>query len=139
VSVPGHTPPDRMVGAVMATGQKIPDASHPITITATPGTVRVTVGDTVVAESSAALTLQESTYPPVQYVPLADVDAAVITKTDSSSYCPFKGDASYYSVQAPDGTLTDAAWTYEDPYDAVAQIADHVAFYPNKVTVEVSD
>jgi uncharacterized protein (DUF427 family) len=122
----------------MTTGEKIPDASHPITITPTNGTVKVVAGETVVAESTASLTLQEASYEPVLYIPLADVDASVITKTDTSTYCPFKGDASYYSVTTPDGTVTDAGWTYEDAFDAVAEITSHVAFYPNKVTVTVT-
>ena len=115
-----------------------PTAEHPITIEPTPGRVVVRVGDTVVADSSQALTLQESTYPAVQYIPLADVDQTLLRHTDTATYCPFKGDASYYSVQTPDGaTVTDAIWTYEQPYAAVAEIKDHVAFYPDRAAVTV--
>jgi len=118
---------------------KIPDAAHPITVTPTPGRVQVVAGGSVIAESTASLTLQESTYPPVQYVPLADIDPALLTRTGTSTYCPFKGDASYFSVTTPDGTITDAGWTYDEAYDAVAEIKDHVAFYPDKVTVTVDE
>ena len=115
-----------------------PTAEHPITIEPTQGRVVVRVGDTVVADSSQALTLQESTYPAVQYIPLADVDQSLLRPTDTATYCPFKGDASYYSVQTPDGaTVTDAIWTYEQPYAAVAEIKNHVAFYPDRATVTV--
>ena len=115
-----------------------PTAEHPITIEPTQGRVVVRVGDTVVADSSQALTLQESTYPAVQYIPLADVDQSLLRRTDTATYCPFKGDASYYSVQTPDGaTVTDAIWTYAQPYAAVAEIKDHVAFYPDRATVTV--
>ena len=115
-----------------------PTAEHPITVEPTQGRVVVRVGDTVVADSSQALTLQESTYPAVQYIPLADVDQSLLRHTDTATYCPFKGDASYYSVQTPDGaTVTDAIWTYEQPYAAVAEIKDHVAFYPDRATVTV--
>ena len=114
-----------------------PTAEHPITIEPTAGRVVVRVGDTVVANSGHALTLQESTYPAVQYIPMADVDQSLLRRTDTSTYCPFKGDASYYSVQTPDGTATDAIWTYEQPHAAVSEIKDHVAFYPDRATVSV--
>lgn len=119
----------------MSREQKIPGPDHPITVTKNPARVTVKVGDTVVADTTAALVLQESNYPPVQYVPLADVDQSLLTATATSTYCPFKGDASYYTLTTPSGELTDVIWTYREPYDAVAEIADHVAFYPNKVEV----
>ena len=114
-----------------------PSAKHPITIEPTKGRVVVRIGDRVVADSRHALTLQESTYPAVQYIPIADVDASVLRRTDTSSYCPFKGDASYYSVQTPDGTVDDVIWTYEKPYAAVSEIADHVAFYADRAELTV--
>ena len=115
-----------------------PTAEHPITIEPTQGRVVVRVGDTVVANTDHALTLQESTYPAVQYIPLADVDQSLLRPSDTASYCPFKGDASYYSVETPDGaTVTDAIWTYEQPYAAVSEIKDHVAFYADRASVTV--
>jgi uncharacterized protein (DUF427 family) len=114
-----------------------PTAAHPITIEPTQGRVVVRIGDTVVADSRGALTLQESTYPAVQYIPMADVDQSVLRPTDTSTYCPFKGDASYYSVETPDGTVDDVIWTYQKPYAAVSEIADHVAFYANRAEVTV--
>jgi uncharacterized protein (DUF427 family) len=113
------------------------DASHPITVTPTPGRVQVVAHGSVIAESTSSLTLQESTYPAVQYVPIADIDPTLLARTDTSTYCPFKGDASYYSLTTPDGTVTDAAWTYDEAYDAVSEIKGHLAFYPNKATVTV--
>ncbi|RLV47505.1 DUF427 domain-containing protein [Nocardioides mangrovicus] len=121
----------------MTRGQKIPDEKHPITVTPTEGTVRVTIGDTVVAESTRSLTLQEADYPPVQYVPLADVDASLLSETATSTHCPYKGDASYYTVTTADGAVEDAGWTYHQAYDAVAEITDHVAWYPDKASVEI--
>ena len=123
----------------MSRPRLIPDEKHPITVTPTPGRVRVVSGDTVVAETSAGLTLREEGYPPVQYVPISDIEPAVLKRSDTTSYCPFKGDASYYSVQTPDGTIQDAGWTYEEPYDAVAHIRGYVAFYADNVTVAVGD
>ncbi|MFH5208304.1 DUF427 domain-containing protein [Antrihabitans spumae] len=116
---------------------RTPTADHPITVRPTGARVTVHVGDQVVADSTAALTLQEATYPAVQYVPLADVDAALLVRTDTSTYCPYKGDASYYTITTSAGDVVDAIWTYDQPYDAVADIAGHVAFYPSKVTISV--
>lgn len=110
-----------------------PGPDHPITITPTKGRVVVTVGGKVVADSRAALTLQESTYPAVQYVPLADVDTSLLERTATGSYCPYKGDASYYSIPAGGDQAVDAVWEYQDPREAVAEIKGHVAFYPNRV------
>ncbi len=115
-----------------------PSAAHPITVEPTRGRVVVRVGDQVVADSRHALTLQESTYPAVQYIPMADVDQGVLRRTDTATYCPFKGDASYYGVQTEAGEVVeDVIWTYEKPYAAVAEIADHVAFYPDRAEVTV--
>jgi uncharacterized protein (DUF427 family) len=122
----------------MARDVKIPDATHPITVRPTGSHVTVRVGGRTVAESDSALSLAEASYPVVQYIPLADVDQSLLRRTDSHTYCPFKGEASYYSVQTPDGhTETDLIWTYEQPYDAVAEIAGHVAFYGNRADITV--
>lgn len=113
-----------------------PSAAHPITITPTGTHVTVRIDGDIVAETDAALTLQESTYPPVQYIPLADV-VAQLTDSDTATYCPYKGDAGYYHVSVGEKTVDDAVWTYRDPYPAVAAIAGHVAFYPDKADVGV--
>lgn len=115
----------------------IPDETHPISVTPTGSRVVVTRGGQTIAETTEALTLQEASYPPVQYVPLADVDAAVLERTDHSTYCPFKGDASYYSLVGAGDRADNAVWVYEAPYDAVADIKDHVAFYPDQVEITV--
>ncbi|MGB3444062.1 MAG: DUF427 domain-containing protein [Actinophytocola sp.] len=117
---------------------RTPGPDHPITVEKNPARVTVRVGDQVVADSTAALVLQESNYPPAHYIPLADVDPALITPTDTSTYCPYKGDASYYTLVTEGGELKDAIWTYRTPYPAVAEIAGHVAFYPNKVEITQS-
>lgn len=112
-----------------------PTAEHPITVTPTGRHVVVRVHGEVVAETDAALTLQESTYPGVQYVPLADVVSSALRRSDTTTYCPYKGEANYYHVTTADGTVDDAIWVYEQPYDAVGSIAGHVAFYANKADV----
>jgi uncharacterized protein (DUF427 family) len=115
-----------------------PSAGHPITIEPTRGRVQVRVNGELIADTTAALVLQEATLPAVQYIPLADVAQDRLTRTDTGSYCPFKGDASYYSVTTSAGdTVEDAIWFYEHPYPAVAAIAGHVAFYPNKAEISV--
>lgn len=112
---------------------KIPGPDHPITIEPTPGRVVVTVAGKVVADSGAALTLREANYPPVQYIPLKDVDRALLQPTDHATYCPYKGDCSYYSIPAGGERAVNTVWVYKTPYDAVAPIKDHVAFYPSRV------
>ena len=115
-----------------------PSAGHPITIEPARGRVQVRVNGELIADTTAALVLQEATLPAVQYIPLADVAQDRLTRTDTGSYCPFKGDASYYSVTTSAGdTVEDAIWFYEQPYPAVAAIAGHVAFYPNKAEISV--
>jgi uncharacterized protein (DUF427 family) len=122
----------------MTRAAKIPDATHPITISPTGSRVSVRVGGVTVAESDNALSLAEASYPVVQYIPIGDVDQSLLQHTDTQTYCPYKGDASYYSVQMPDGqTETDLIWTYEQPYEAVGQIAGHVAFYQNRAEITV--
>jgi uncharacterized protein (DUF427 family) len=115
-----------------------PTVEHPITINPTGARVVVRVNGEVVADTRDALQLQESTYPAVQYIPLKDVVQHRLAGTETSTYCPYKGDAGYYSVTTAAGdTVDDAVWTYETPYPAVAAIAGHVAFYPDKVDVSV--
>jgi uncharacterized protein (DUF427 family) len=117
---------------------KIPDATHPITIRPTGARVTVRVGGAVVAETDSALSLAEASYPVVQYIPLADIDQALLERTTTQTYCPYTGDASYYTVKVPDsGAETDVIWTYEHPYPSVAEIAGHVAFYPDRAEITV--
>ena len=116
---------------------KVPGPDHPITVRPTGRRVVVRAGATVVADTTAALTLQESTYPAVQYVPLAEVDPALLQPSGTHTYCPYKGEASYYSLLLPQGELTDAVWTYPTPHAPVAEIAGHVAFYPDRVDISL--
>lgn len=114
-----------------------PTAEHPITVNPTGKRVVVRVNGEIVADTNAALELQESTYPAVQYIPFKDVVQDVLTRTDTSTYCPFKGDAGYYSVTTGGVTVDDVIWCYEQPYPAVAAIAGHAAFYPDKAEITV--
>ncbi|HEX9481123.1 MAG TPA: DUF427 domain-containing protein [Solirubrobacteraceae bacterium] len=111
---------------------KHPGPEHPITIEPNPSRVLVKVDGKVVADTRNALTLREAGYAPVQYVPLEDVDGSLITATAHATYCPYKGDASYYTITAgEDGE--NAVWEYREPYEAVAAIKGRVAFYANRV------
>ena len=116
---------------------KIPGPEHPITIE--PAGVRVVarVGAQIVADTTRALIMREASYPPVHYIPLEDVDQTLLTASATQTYCPYKGDASYYGIAAADGERADAVWSYREPYDAVADIAGHVAFYTDRVDVIV--
>ena len=115
---------------------KIPGPDHPITIAPNPRRVRVTAGGKVIAETANALVLREASYPPVQYIPRADADMALLSATDRHTHCPYKGDAGYFTIRAGGETLDNAVWTYETPYDAVKAIAGHLAFYPDRVKIE---
>jgi uncharacterized protein (DUF427 family) len=112
---------------------KNPGPNHPISIQRNPARVVVSVAGHVIADTRNALTLREADYPPVQYIPREDVDLSQLERTDHATYCPYKGDCSYYSVPAGGTKSVNAVWTYENPYPAVAQIKGHVAFYPDRV------
>ncbi len=113
--------------------RKIPGPDHPITIEPNTGRVIVTLGGRVIADSRAALILREAAYPPVQYIPRKDVDMAALLRSATTTYCPYKGEAGYFSIPAGGERSVDAIWTYETPYDAVAEIKDHLAFYPDRI------
>ncbi len=112
---------------------KIPGPEHPISIQHNPARVVVSVAGRVIADTRNSLTLRESDYSLVQYIPREDVDLTQLERTNHATYCPYKGDCTYYSVPAGGKKSVNAVWTYEDPYRAVAQIKGHVAFYPARV------
>jgi uncharacterized protein (DUF427 family) len=110
-----------------------------------PARITVHVGGRLVADTTSALTMNEAAYPPVHYIPLADVDQTLLRPSESHTYCPYKGECSYYDIELPasNGDVTteiaDAMWTYNNPYPAVAPIASHAAFYPDRVEIAVTD
>jgi len=112
---------------------KTPGPDHPITIERNRGRVVVRVAGRVIADSRAALTLREASYPPVHYIPRADVDMALLARTSHATYCPYKGDCAYFSIPSGGERATNAVWTYEAPYPSVQSIKDYLAFYPNRV------
>ena len=120
----------------MSREMKLPGPDHQITIASSTDRVLVRSGGTTIADSQSTLLLRESNYPPVRYIPLADVDRSLLTPSDLTTYCPYKGDASYYSVIGQE-LGADAVWFYDQPYPAVAEIKDHVAFYPDRVELTV--
>ena len=115
---------------------KIPGPDHPISITRHPRRIRISVDGVVIADSADALSLREASYPAVHYVPRKDANLALLTRTDRVTHCPYKGDASYFSIAAGDRSIANAIWSYEQPYPAMADIAGHLAFYADKVTIE---
>ena len=116
---------------------KIPGPDHPITVEKANTRVTVRAGGRVIADTTTALRLDEAELPPVYYVPLEDVDRSALQPSDHHTYCPYKGDASYYDIVDDSGRITNAIWTYEQPYDAVQEIAGHVAFYRHLVEITV--
>jgi uncharacterized protein (DUF427 family) len=117
---------------------KIPGPDHPITIEKNPNRVVISYGGQLLAETSNALTMYEAKYPAIQYIPRADVDIAKLTRTAHTTYCPFKGDCSYYSLPGGEERGTNAVWTYEAPFPAVEAIRDHLAFYSDRVEITES-
>ena len=112
---------------------RIPGPDHPITTSPTQGRVRVTVTGRIVAESTRALRTEEKGYPPVYYLPRDHVDMSLLVRTKHYTYCPYKGDCTYYSIPIGGTKSEYAVWTYERPYEAVAIIREHLAFYPSRV------
>lgn len=112
---------------------KQPGPDHPITITPNPRRVVVKVAGRIVADTRRALTLQEASYPAVQYIPREDVDMSLLQRTDHATYCPYKGECAYYSIPVGGERTVNAVWTYENQYEAVAAIKAHLAFYPDRV------
>lgn len=114
---------------------KLPGSDHPIAIAHNPKRVVVRFAGRVIADTTRALTLKESTYAPVFYIPREGVDMALLERTTHESYCPYKGDANYYSVKVDGRVAENAVWTYEAAYEAVAPINALMAFYASKVDV----
>jgi uncharacterized protein (DUF427 family) len=111
----------------------IPGAEHPITVEPTPMRVRVLLHAKVLADTRRALVLREAGLAPVQYIPREDADMSLLEQTGHRTYCPYKGDCSYFSIRIGEHMAENAVWCYESPYPAVAAIARHLAFYPNRV------
>lgn len=117
---------------------------HRVALAPEPRRVRVTFDGELVADTTSAIRLEEATYPPVYYVPRKDVKMERLTPTAHHTYCPFKGQASYFTLTGSAGsararTAPDAVWSYEAPYDEVITIKDHLAFYPDKASIRVDE
>jgi uncharacterized protein (DUF427 family) len=110
-----------------------PSADHPIAVVANPHRVRVIHQGVTYADTQHALTLNEANLPAVQYLPRADVNMARMERSDHRTYCPYKGDASYFHLKTEDGLIENVAWSYEQPFDHVASIAGYIAFYPSRI------
>ena len=112
---------------------RIPGPDHPITVIQAPEHITVTLAGRRIADTRAALILQEAAYPPVHYIPRADVDMSQLERTSHHTYCPYKGECSYYSIPTGGERSVNAVWTYETPYAAVSRIREYLAFYPDRV------
>jgi uncharacterized protein (DUF427 family) len=114
---------------------KLPGPDHPISIEPVSDHVSVRYQGALVADTRRALELREADYPPVLYIPWADVSAEHYERSDHHTHCPYKGDASYFTLVAGGVRAENAVWSYQTPYPAMARIAGHVAFYPSKVDI----
>jgi uncharacterized protein (DUF427 family) len=117
-------------------------AKHPgykIKLTPVERRMRVWLGCAAIADSSHVLAMREGDYSPVYYFPRADVTMNLLTATDRGTHCPFTGEASYWTIEAGDRREESVAWSYESPYDEMARIKGHIAFYDNRVKLEMAD
>ena len=121
----------------MSRAIKTPGPDHPITITSSGDRVVVRSGEATIADSRSTLVLREANYAPVRYIPVADVQRSQLAASELTTYCPYKGDASYYSITPGGERGSDAVWFYADPYPAVAEIKGHVAFYSDRVELSI--
>ncbi len=117
----------------MTRAVKIPGPDHPIDIAPSGARVRVIWRGEVVADTTRALRLAEASYPPVFYIPRTDVRADLLRASATTTWCPYKGAASYHGLELGDASSADAIWVYETPHEGVAAITGHLAFYPNRV------
>jgi uncharacterized protein (DUF427 family) len=118
---------------------RIPGPDHPISISPSADRVLVKVAGKIIVDSRAALLLKEASYPVAYYLPRADADMSLLSKTEHTTYCPYKGECSYFSIVAGGERSTNAVWTYESPYQSVIQIKDYLAFYPDRVdSIEIN-
>jgi uncharacterized protein (DUF427 family) len=123
-----------------ARAMKEPGPEHPISIERNSKRIRVSLGGRLIADSRATLSLRESTYPVVRYIPRSDVDMTLLERSAHTTYCPYKGTASYFSIPTGGRRSENAIWTYETPHPAVASIKEYLAFYPDRVdSIEESD
>ena len=114
---------------------KVPGPDHPITLRTNAKRVVVKIGNQVLADTTQALTLKEANYAEVQYIPRRDVDMSLLTRSTHITYCPYKGDCNYFSLDSAHPQADNAVWTYEQPFAFVADIKDHLAFYPDRVEI----
>ena len=112
---------------------KLPGPDHPITIARNEKRVCVEFAGRTVADTANALRLTEASYKPVLYIPRSDADMALLAATDHHTHCPYKGDASYFTVTVDGRSAENAVWSYEQPYPAMSEIKEYLAFYPNRV------
>ncbi len=118
---------------------KQPGPDHPITLSRVPGRITVSANGAVIASSEHALEMREASYPPVYYLPREDVEIDALDQSDHTTHCPYKGDASYYSIPSLGAAGENAVWSYETPFSAVADIVGCLAFYPDRVKIDVAD
>ena len=111
--------------------------NHSVDIAPEPRLVVARVSGRELARSTAAFIVQESRYPPVWYLPREDVDTDCLSPSETTTYCPFKGTASYFHITAAGEQLADAVWSYETPFDECAPLAGYVSFYADRVDIQV--
>ena len=108
---------------------------HTLRFEERPASIRVCVGDRVIAETRRGLQLREGRYPAVVYLPRDDIQMTALERSEHTTHCPFKGDATYFDFRDGNQEIAEIAWSYEDPFDQMHAIREHLAFYPDRVTL----
>src|SRR4029453_18594143 len=121
---------DRDLNAV---ARNRPSSDHPIWTEPYPRRVRAFLDGVAVADSTRAFLLLEVRHLPVYYFPARDVCTDLLEPTDTSTHCPYKGDAAYWSVRVGDRLARDAVWSYQDPFPERTHIKGYIAFSWNRV------
>lgn len=110
--------------------------NHSVVIKPFDAPIAVIVDGDEIARSENAKLLQEASYPSVYYIPLEEIPAKLITKSDHKTYCPFKGTATYWDLTTDNGLKENSVWSYQEPYNEALIIKDHVAFYADAAIIK---
>jgi uncharacterized protein (DUF427 family) len=117
--------------------ERFPD--YRVDLEPSPGRIRVSVAGQVIADSERTLSVRETKHDPVVYFPRDDVSFDLLEPTTHTTFCPFKGDARYWTLRVGDRVEENLLWGYDDPFEQVADLAGYVAFYPDRVDWERGD
>ena len=107
--------------------------NHKVELEPKPERVRAMFGGEAIADSERCRLVLESRHDAVVYFPREDVRMDALEKLTDTTFCPFKGTASYFTVRVGEREAANAVWSYEDPFDEVRDLKDYMAFYVDRI------